>query len=89
VVSALTQNTMANDFKPRIRNVLSAVFGVPSAAVTDASSPDTVEGWDSLNHIHLILALEMEFGVSFEADQALALTSIPSIEQMIHRLGGS
>jgi acyl carrier protein len=77
----------ATDFDPRIRKVISGVFGVPEGSITDTSGPDNVEGWDSLQHIHLIVALEAEFAVSFEPEQAIALTSVPAIRDAVTSLG--
>ncbi len=67
----------------RIRKVMAAVFGVAESSITDASNPKTVPSWDSLNHVHLIMALEGEFDITFEPDQALALTSLAAIRQAV------
>lgn len=48
----------------RIKLVMSAVFEVPIEIITDDSSADNIEEWDSLRHMNLILALEEEFGIS-------------------------
>jgi acyl carrier protein len=37
--------------------------------VNEKSSPDSIESWDSLNHMKLVLALEEEFNVTFTDDQ--------------------
>ena len=47
----------------RIRDIAADVFGVPAAELPDDASNETVPGWDSLHHLELMLALEMEFGV--------------------------
>jgi acyl carrier protein len=72
----------------RIVDIAAATFGVSPEVLSDASSPDTVENWDSMNHIHLIVALEAEFGVSFEPDRALELINLAEIEKAVHELGG-
>lgn len=72
-----------SDIDTRIKQTMASVFGVAEATLTDASSPNTIASWDSLNHVHLIMALEGEFGVTFEPDQALALTSIPAIRKAV------
>jgi acyl carrier protein len=67
----------------RIRGVVADVFGVPSASLTDASSPDTIDGWDSLGHVNLVLALESEFAVSISPEDAIAMVSIGRIQQVL------
>jgi acyl carrier protein len=40
-----------------------------------------------MNHLHLVVALEAEFGVSFEPEQAIELTSVQEIEQALGAAG--
>lgn len=63
----------------RLLSVFRAVFdpGLPVLAKTD--SPETIEGWDSANHVNLVLALEAEFGVEFDTDEIAELTSVATI----------
>lgn len=63
----------------RAKLVLSQVFGVPIEVLTGDSSPDTIEQWDSVSHINLILALEQEFGVLFTTQEVVELESVSLI----------
>lgn len=74
---------MSTQLKDRVRTVVAATLGLPLEKVTDATSNHDVESWDSMNHIHLVVALETEFGVSFEPEQAIELTSVRAIEQAL------
>lgn len=80
---------MTGALDSRIKTTISSVFGVPAASLNDASGPENIPGWDSLHHIHLVVALEAEFSVAFEAEQALALTSVAAIRDMLATLGAS
>lgn len=71
--------TMNEDVKSRMCHVIGSVLGVPPSAVLENTSQETIEGWDSLAHVHLVMALEAEFAVSFSLEQALELTSVPAI----------
>jgi acyl carrier protein len=75
------------DVERRIHAVIAATFGIPASSVTDATNSNTVETWDSMNHIHLVVALEGEFGVSFEPEQAVELTSVRAIAQALQAHG--
>lgn len=44
---------------------MASVFGINEADIDENASPATIEQWDSLRHMNLVLALEDEFGVSF------------------------
>lgn len=80
---------MNADLAHRVRAVVAATFGVPAASVTDQSGAHSIEAWDSMNHIHLIVALEAEFGVSFEPEQAIELTTVEAIAQALAALGAT
>lgn len=62
---------------------MAAVLGVAADEIGAEASPATIESWDSLKHMNLILALEEEFGIEFSDDQVVELTSLPEIRQAI------
>lgn len=70
----------------RVRSVVSATFGIPIAQITDATGSENLESWDSMNHLHLLVALEAEFEVSFDPEQAIELTSVRKIEDALREL---
>lgn len=65
--------------KERVIQIVSQVMGVPADQVTERSSSQTVETWDSLNHMNLILALEEEFGVQFSDEQIMRMLNVGAI----------
>ena len=44
--------------------IFSNVMEIQPDVISDESSPDNIEGWDSLAHVELISALEDEFSAS-------------------------
>ena len=68
------------DIKDRIRSVMSAVFEIDSTTIADDAGPKSIEKWDSLRHMKLVLALEEEFGVRFEDDMIEQLLNLKLIE---------
>jgi acyl carrier protein len=40
-------------------------FGDPSITISAATTAKDVEGWDSIAHINLLLAVEQGFGINF------------------------
>jgi acyl carrier protein len=47
------------------QEVFRDVFDDPTLDVTDNMTADDVDGWDSLTHINLIIALEKRFRIKF------------------------
>jgi acyl carrier protein len=46
---------------------------------------EDVEGWDSMNHIFLIVEIEKHFGVKFQAAEMEELKSIGELANLIKR----
>lgn len=63
----------------RVREIAGDVL---SAKVDADSSPATIDSWDSVQHLNLMLALEEEYGFQFlpeEMDQAKSVGDIARI----------
>ena len=54
-----------NDVGARVQEIFRSVFGDPSIELRDDMTADDVDGWDSLAHINLIVALERGLGIRF------------------------
>jgi acyl carrier protein len=59
--------------------IVAQIFQVPLEELTPNSSPDTIESWDSLAHLNLVLALEQEFGIQFTPEEIEELLSVELI----------
>jgi acyl carrier protein len=65
-----------------LRRVSEIASDVLQAEVTAESSPATVESWDSVHHLNLVLALEEEYGFQFlpeEMDQAQTVEGLAHV----------
>lgn len=67
----------------RVQGIVSDVFGVPEDQVRPDSSPDTIETWDSIHHLNLVIALEQEFGVQFTPEEIEQLLSVELIAALL------
>lgn len=63
----------------RVLQIVSDVLDEPIGQLSGGSSPNTVDKWDSLNHMNIVLALEEEFSVEFTDDQIMKLLSVDAI----------
>lgn len=73
-----------DNIKSRIVKVMSAVFEVPMEEITDVSSVDNIESWDSLKHLNLILSLEEEFNISIPDEEVGNLMNYKLIELIVN-----
>jgi acyl carrier protein len=70
----------------KLKEVLSAVFEVSVESITDDSSSDTIENWDSLRHLNLIIALEEEFNVVIPDEEVGNMVNFKLIELVLNDL---
>lgn len=71
----------------RLKQVFADVFGVSSNTINENSSVDTIDRWDSFNHMKLVLALEEQFNVRFQANQAIEMLSYPLVKVVLSEHG--
>ena len=63
---------MSDAVLDQVRSMVADIFNCKLDQVTPASSSESIEGWDSLHHLNLVIALEEQFGISIDPWQALA-----------------
>ena len=73
------------DVSERLQAVFHAVFGEDGRIESDLDGPGTIPSWDSVNHVNLILAIEAEFGVQFDASEIPDLVSVGQIRARLKR----
>jgi FkbH-like protein len=67
----------------RLREILADILGIPAESISDATSVETVNGFDSLTVMQLCLAVEGETSYQFTDDEIATLTSWPNIKAAI------
>jgi acyl carrier protein len=69
-----------------LKQVMAAMLNVDAAAISPDASMDTIENWDSLRHMNLVLALEEEFKVAIPDEDAGNITSYKLIKLVLEDL---
>ncbi len=72
----------------KITQVMAQILQVPKEAIGRDSSVETLDRWDSLKHMQLIMALEDEFEVQFPDEAIPEMLSVQLIEEKLSELGG-
>ena len=60
---------------------------VSFSEIAPDASIGTLLAWDSMNHLHLILAIEKSFGTKFRPDQLRSLISVQAIKEALAEKG--
>jgi acyl carrier protein len=59
-----------------VRRIAADVFGINIEEITPQSSTDSIETWDSLQHLNFVLALEQSYSLQFEPEDIEQMKSI-------------
>ena len=70
-----------------VEEVVARVFNLDPSEVTDESSKDTIEEWDSMGNMSLVTGLEEAFSVSLSIADAMEMTSVQRIKSMLREYG--
>jgi len=70
----------------QVRNVASDILGIPADKITAESSPETIENWDSMQHLNLVLAIEEKFGIQLEPEDIEQMKNIGAVAAVVERL---
>jgi len=71
----------------KLKQIMSNIFEINEDEVTDESSIDNVENWDSLRHLDLILSIEETFNVSVSEEEMVEMISFADIKHILRDKG--
>ena len=63
--------------------VIAATFEIPVEMVTKDSSSQTIEQWDSVAHINVVMALEEKYRVPFTMEEIAEMHDVQTICKVI------
>ncbi len=67
----------------RLNEIFRDVFDDDGIEVCDSTTSADIEGWDSLEHINLVLAVEQEFDFKFEMGQVVSMKDVGEMVDII------
>jgi acyl carrier protein len=70
----------------QVRNIASDIFGVAADKITAESSPETIENWDSMRHLNLVLAIEEKFGVQLDPEDIERMKNVGAVAELVEKL---
>jgi acyl carrier protein len=73
--------------RERVFDIIAQVMNVTVGSLSEESSPESIEAWDSLKHMSLILTLEEEFGIQFSDEEIVTMLNVGLImDALKHKL---
>lgn len=67
----------------KLEELMIDVFDVDDLAVTEATSADDVEEWDSLSHIRFMITVERNFKIRFLNEEVAELRNVGDLARSI------
>ena len=67
----------------KLQEIMANALEIPASAITQETTMDEIEEWDSLGHVHLMVALEQAFDLYMDVDDFAELDSVPAILQYL------
>ena len=66
-----------------VQNIFKDCFDDDSLVIESSTTSDDVEGWDSMAHINLIVAIEKEFNIKFSLAELAVLNAVDDMVNLI------
>ena len=71
--------------KDRLNKIFRKIFDDDSICVTEEMTAADIDDWDSLSHIHIIVATEKEFGLKFTTVEVTGMNNVGDMIALIER----
>jgi acyl carrier protein len=63
----------------QLQEIMAIALELPTGAIREDSTKDEIEEWDSLGHVHIMVALEQAFDLYMDVDDFADLDSVQAI----------
>lgn len=67
----------------KMNEIFRKIFDDEEITVSDTTTADDIEGWDSLEHINLVVAIEKNFGIKFNMDEVAKMQNVGEMVDII------
>lgn len=64
------------DILTQVQEIFRDTFDIDDLVVTNETTADDVEEWDSLSHVQLVVALEKHFNIKFTSREILSWDNV-------------
>jgi len=72
-----------DEIRTMIRDILADLLDDPALALTDSTVAADLAGWDSINHVRLMITIEQELGFRFANEEAEGLSNVGQLVDLI------
>ena len=74
---------MSSGVFEQVQSIAADLFAVPATKLSSESAPDTVDAWDSAQHLTLVLALEEQFGFQLTPEEIEEMRNLGEVVRIV------
>ncbi len=74
---------MTSTILDQVRGVASDLFSIPVDRIKPESSPETIDTWDSTQHLNFVLALEEKFGLQLSPEDMEQMRTVGEAAKVV------
>ena len=63
----------------KLQEIMASTLEIPASSIREDSTMDDIEEWDSLGHVHIMVALEGAFDLYMDVEDFAEMNSVPAI----------
>jgi acyl carrier protein len=72
-----------------LNEIFRQVLDDENIVLSPEMTADDVEGWDSMNHIFIVVEIEKRFGVKFQAAEMEELKNVGELAALVRKKAGA
>lgn len=74
-----------NEILKRVEEIFREELEQEDLVLSDETTADDVDGWDSLSHVQLVAAMEESFGIEFKSREILSWDNVGDLIDSIEK----
>lgn len=75
----------SDEIYSQVREIIADVLDQPDLKIDATTKADDVDGWDSFNHINIVVAVEAHFGIKINTAEIEELRNVGELVDLIER----
>ena len=79
----MNKKLLDSDQLEKLSNVFRVLFNLPDIELNDNLTAQDISGWDSFNHVNLIINIEEEFNVRFSNSEVGGLQNVGNLKTLL------
>ena len=79
----MNEKLLDSDQLEKLSNVFRVLFNLPDIELNDNLTAKDISGWDSFNHVNLIINIEEEFNVRFSNSEVGDLRNVGNLKTLL------